>query len=125
VKPAEAEAERVRILADADAEKMKIQALAAASHNRVALDRMLVGVWTVNAQTPKPTPSNGLSSPGPQQFDTVCPHADFRRCAERLETSGNYGRPRFGRGYAASESCISRRHPYRQLSCPTVALPGP
>ncbi|WP_244232559.1 hypothetical protein [Mycobacterium innocens] len=33
---------RVRILAVADAEKMKIQAEAAASHNRVALDRMLI-----------------------------------------------------------------------------------
>ena len=42
VKPAEAEAERVRIMALADAEKMKIQAEAAASHNRVALDRMLI-----------------------------------------------------------------------------------
>jgi uncharacterized membrane protein YqiK len=42
VKPAEAEADRVRILALADAEKMKIQAEAAASHNRVALDRMLI-----------------------------------------------------------------------------------
>jgi uncharacterized membrane protein YqiK len=42
VKPAEAEAERVRLLALADAEKMKIQAEAAASHNRVALDRMLI-----------------------------------------------------------------------------------
>jgi len=42
VKPAEAEAERVRILALAEAEKMKIQAEAAASHNRVALDRMLI-----------------------------------------------------------------------------------
>ncbi|EUA85602.1 SPFH domain / Band 7 family protein [Mycobacterium ulcerans str. Harvey] len=42
VKPAEAEAERVRILAVADAEKMKIRAEAAASHNRVALDRMLI-----------------------------------------------------------------------------------
>jgi flotillin len=42
VKPAEAEAERIRILSLADAEKMKIQAEAAASHNRVALDRMLI-----------------------------------------------------------------------------------
>ena len=42
VRPAEAEAERVRILAVADAEKMRIQAEAAASHNRVALDRMLI-----------------------------------------------------------------------------------
>jgi flotillin len=42
VKPAEAEAERVRIMAIADAEKMKIQAEAAASHNRVALDKMLI-----------------------------------------------------------------------------------
>ena len=42
VKPAEAEAERIRILAEADAAKMKIQAEAAASHGRVALDRMLI-----------------------------------------------------------------------------------
>ncbi len=42
IKPAEADAERVRIMAVADAEKMKIQAEAAASHNRVALDRMLI-----------------------------------------------------------------------------------
>ena len=32
----------MRIMAVADAEKMKIQAEAAASHNRVALDRMLI-----------------------------------------------------------------------------------
>jgi flotillin len=37
VKPAEADAERVRVLAVADAEKMKIQAEAAASNNRVAV----------------------------------------------------------------------------------------
>jgi flotillin len=42
VKPAEAEAERIRVLAVADAERMKIQAEAAASHDRVALDRMLI-----------------------------------------------------------------------------------
>ena len=42
IKPAEAEAERVRLLADAEAAKMKIQAEAAASYNRVALDRMLI-----------------------------------------------------------------------------------
>jgi flotillin len=42
VKPAEAEAERVRILAAADAQRMKIQAEAAASYDRVALDRMLI-----------------------------------------------------------------------------------
>jgi flotillin len=42
VRPAEAEAERVRILALADAEKMRIQAEAAASNERVALDRMLI-----------------------------------------------------------------------------------
>jgi len=42
VRPAEAEAERVRILAFADAEKMRIQAEAAASNDRVALDRMLI-----------------------------------------------------------------------------------
>jgi uncharacterized membrane protein YqiK len=42
IKPAEADAERVRVIAKADAERMKIQAEAAASHNRVALDRMLI-----------------------------------------------------------------------------------
>ncbi|MGD1172810.1 SPFH domain-containing protein [Mycobacterium seoulense] len=42
VKPAEADAERVRILAIADAEKMKILAEAAASHDRVALDKALI-----------------------------------------------------------------------------------
>jgi uncharacterized membrane protein YqiK len=42
VKPAEADAERVRVLARADAERMTIQAEAAASNNRVALDRMLI-----------------------------------------------------------------------------------
>jgi flotillin len=42
VKPAEAEAERIRVLALADAERMKIQAEAAASYDRVALDRMLI-----------------------------------------------------------------------------------
>ncbi|WP_245984267.1 flotillin family protein [Streptomyces tateyamensis] len=42
VKPAEAEAERIRVLALAEAERMKIQAEAAASYDRVALDRMLI-----------------------------------------------------------------------------------
>ncbi|MEU6238047.1 SPFH domain-containing protein [Kitasatospora sp. NPDC047058] len=42
VKPAEADAERIRVLALAEAERMKIQAEAAASHDRVALDRMLI-----------------------------------------------------------------------------------
>jgi len=42
VKPAEADAEKVRILARADAERTKALAEAAASHNRVALDRMLI-----------------------------------------------------------------------------------
>ncbi|HEV2375632.1 MAG TPA: SPFH domain-containing protein [Streptosporangiaceae bacterium] len=42
VKPAEAEAEKVRILAQADAERTRIVAAAAASNNRVALDRMLI-----------------------------------------------------------------------------------
>ncbi|MGW3508854.1 flotillin family protein [Streptomyces sp. NPDC000994] len=42
VKPAEAEAERVRVLAAAEAQRMKIQAEAAASYDRVALDRMLI-----------------------------------------------------------------------------------
>jgi uncharacterized membrane protein YqiK len=42
IKPAEAEAERIRVLAMAEAERMKIQAEAAASHDRVALERMLI-----------------------------------------------------------------------------------
>ncbi|WP_326688556.1 MULTISPECIES: SPFH domain-containing protein [unclassified Streptomyces] len=42
VKPAEAEAERIRVVALADAERMKIQAEAAASHDRVALDQLLI-----------------------------------------------------------------------------------
>jgi uncharacterized membrane protein YqiK len=42
VKPAEAEAERVRILARADAERTEILASAAASSNRVALDQLLI-----------------------------------------------------------------------------------
>ncbi len=42
VKPAEAEAEKVRILAEADAQRTRLQAAAAASNNRVSLDRMLI-----------------------------------------------------------------------------------
>jgi len=42
IKPAEAEAERIRILAKADAEKTEILAAAAASNNRVSLDQMLI-----------------------------------------------------------------------------------
>ncbi len=42
VRPAEAEADKIRILAQADAERIRIQAAAAASHDRVALDRMLI-----------------------------------------------------------------------------------
>ena len=42
IKPAEAEAAKVEILARADALRVTTQAEAAASHNRVALDRMLI-----------------------------------------------------------------------------------
>jgi flotillin len=42
IRPAEAEAEKIRILALADAKRVTMQAEAAASHNRVALDRMLI-----------------------------------------------------------------------------------
>jgi len=42
IKPAEAEAEKVRVLAEADAARTKLQAEAAASNDRVALDRMLI-----------------------------------------------------------------------------------
>jgi uncharacterized membrane protein YqiK len=42
VRPAEADAEKTRVLATAEADRIRIQAEAAASHNRVALDRMLI-----------------------------------------------------------------------------------
>jgi uncharacterized membrane protein YqiK len=42
VKPAEADAERVRIMAKADAERTEILAAAAASNNRVSLDQLLI-----------------------------------------------------------------------------------
>ncbi|MEU0539785.1 SPFH domain-containing protein [Nocardia sp. NPDC005978] len=42
VKPALAEAERVRILAEAEANRTRIQAEAAASNNRIALDQLLI-----------------------------------------------------------------------------------
>lgn len=42
VKPARAEAERVRILAEAEADRTRIQAEAAASNNRIALDQLLI-----------------------------------------------------------------------------------
>ncbi len=42
IKPAEAEAERVRILAQAEAQRTRIQAEAVASNNRVALDQKLI-----------------------------------------------------------------------------------
>ena len=40
--PAAPAAERVRVLAAAEAQRMKVQAEAAASYDRVALDRMLI-----------------------------------------------------------------------------------
>jgi flotillin len=42
IRPAEAEADKVRILAQADAQRVTFQAEAAASHQRIALDRMLI-----------------------------------------------------------------------------------
>src|ERR1700735_4526269 len=42
IKPAEAEAQKVQILAKADAQRVTLQAEAAASHNRGALDRMMI-----------------------------------------------------------------------------------
>jgi regulator of protease activity HflC (stomatin/prohibitin superfamily) len=42
IRPAEAEAEKVKILAQAEAERTRIAAEAAASNNRVALDQMLI-----------------------------------------------------------------------------------
>jgi uncharacterized membrane protein YqiK len=42
IKPAEAEAEKVQILAKADAQRITLTAQAASSHNRVALDRMMI-----------------------------------------------------------------------------------
>ena len=54
VRPAEADAERIRILAQADAERIGIQAEAAASHNRVALDRMLIDQLPQIVKGPRP-----------------------------------------------------------------------
>jgi flotillin len=42
IRPAEAEAQQTQILAAADAQRIKLQAEAAASHSRVALDRMMI-----------------------------------------------------------------------------------
>jgi regulator of protease activity HflC (stomatin/prohibitin superfamily) len=42
IRPAEAEAEKVRILAEAESQRMRITAAAAASNNRVALDQALI-----------------------------------------------------------------------------------
>jgi uncharacterized membrane protein YqiK len=42
VRPAQAEAEKVQVLAEADAKRIELLAAAAASNNRVALDRMLI-----------------------------------------------------------------------------------
>jgi uncharacterized membrane protein YqiK len=42
VKPAQAEAQRIKVLAEAEADRMRIQAEAAASNGRVALDRMII-----------------------------------------------------------------------------------
>jgi flotillin len=42
IRPAEAEAQKVEILAKADAQRVTLQAQAAASNNRIALDRMLI-----------------------------------------------------------------------------------
>jgi flotillin len=42
IRPAEAEAQKVEILAKADAQRVTMQAQAAASNNRIALDRMLI-----------------------------------------------------------------------------------
>jgi uncharacterized membrane protein YqiK len=42
IRPAEAEAERVKIIAQAEAERTRIAAAAAASNDRVALDQMLI-----------------------------------------------------------------------------------
>jgi uncharacterized membrane protein YqiK len=50
VKPAEADAEKVRVLAHAEAERTKVQAEAAASHGRIALDRMLIDQLPVIAR---------------------------------------------------------------------------
>ncbi|MGO8886143.1 MAG: SPFH domain-containing protein [Streptosporangiaceae bacterium] len=42
IRPAEAEAEKVRVLAQADAERTRLQAEAAASNDRIALDKVLI-----------------------------------------------------------------------------------
>src|SRR5262249_588802 len=68
VRPAEAEADKVRILAQADAERIRIQAAAAASHDRVALDRMLIDqlpqIVKEAANGLAGANGNGLNGPG-------------------------------------------------------------
>lgn len=88
VKPADAEAERVRILARAEAERTTIQAEAAASHNRVALDQQLIdqlpqivqqaarglsgaNVTVLNGTDGLGDPTAGLVSQGLRIFDSV------------------------------------------------------
>jgi flotillin len=120
IRPAEAEAERVRIMAQADAERTRIQAEAAASNNRVALDQMLINqlpqivkeaagglaganVSVLNGADGLGEIAAGLVSQGLTILDSVRksipgqaqPNADNGRVpAGQLTTEGSGGAPR-------------------------------
>jgi uncharacterized membrane protein YqiK len=111
VKPAEAEAERIRILARADAERTEIQAAAAASNNRVALDQLLIqqlpqivekaasGLATANVTVLNGSDGlseivSGLVGQGMAIFDTIrgnigAPNSDDDSQPRRLPASPN------------------------------------
>ena len=72
VKPAEAEAERVRILAQAEAERTRIQAEAAASNNRVSLDQLLID------QLPQIVREAARAWPGANSPSSTAPRASAR-----------------------------------------------
>ena len=110
VRPAEAEAERVRLIAEADAAKMKIQAEAAASYGRVALDRMLIdqlpaivkeaaqglssaNVTVLNGADGLGDVAAGLVSQGLAIFEAVRKNMVSAAPADATEPSVNGGRP--------------------------------
>ncbi|HZD99022.1 MAG TPA: SPFH domain-containing protein, partial [Micromonosporaceae bacterium] len=110
VRPAEAEAERVRLIAEADAGKMKIQAEAAASYGRVALDRMLIdqlpaivkeaaqglanaNVTVLNGADGLGDVAAGLVSQGLAIFEAVRKNMVSAAPADPTEQSVNGGRP--------------------------------
>jgi flotillin len=106
VKPAEADAERIRILAEAEARRMEIQAAAAASNNRVALDQLLIqqlpqivekaasGLATANVTVLNGSDGlsdviAGLVSQGMTIFDTV--RGNLQAADGQVDGSGETG----------------------------------